>query len=161
MLKLAHSFLGSPINRAIALALTTGMRRGEICALRWSDLNENGTITVSRALGVRKGGYYEKEPKTRESRRTIPLAPWLYSYLVSYRDYAREDLRMIGAEFGDPYILGTQEPKSKPYTPNKLSREFKAFCSANGFDCSFHDLRHTFASMLIAEGVDVEQSQAI
>lgn len=57
---------------AIEFALTTGMCRGEVCALRWSDLGDDGAITVWRALGSADSGYYVKEPKTRRSR-AIPL----------------------------------------------------------------------------------------
>lgn len=72
MLLIARRALPTPLSIAIELALTTGMRRGEVCALRWSDLGNDGTITVNRALGNADGGFYEKEPKTLDSKRTIP-----------------------------------------------------------------------------------------
>ncbi len=56
---------------------------------------------------------------------------------------------------GDPFILGTQEPDSCPYNPTQLGKDFAAFCKMNGFSCTFHDLRHTFAIMMIAAGTDV------
>ena len=55
----------------------------------------------------------------------------------------------------DPYILGTQEPESRYYNPTQLGKDFAAFCKMNGFKCTFHDLRHTFATMMIAGGTDV------
>ena len=61
----------------------------------------------------------------------------------------------LGVPFGDPYILGTPDPDSRPYHPTRLTREFKSFCKMNGFEMTFHDLRHTFASMMIAGGTDV------
>lgn len=71
-----------PLATAIELALTTGMRRGEICALRWSDLDEEkGTISVTHALGNGEGGYYLKEPKTCDSLRTIPLTAHVFALL--------------------------------------------------------------------------------
>ena len=57
--------------------------------------------------------------------------------------------------FGDPYVLGTPDPKSRPYHPSQLSKDFHAFCKMNGFGLTFHDLRHTFATMMIAGGTDV------
>ena len=72
MLRLAVAAQPSPLGMAIVLALTTGMRRGEVCALRWSDLGDDGTVTVSHALGNAEGGFYLKESKTQSSRRTIP-----------------------------------------------------------------------------------------
>ena len=70
-----------------------------------------------------------------------------------------KDQRYVAGEldtkFGDPYILGTPGPDSRPYHPTRLSREFSAFCKMNGFHLTFHDLRHTFATMMIAGGTDV------
>lgn len=48
-----------------------------------------------------------------------------------------------------------QEPGSRPYNLQLLGKEFAAFCKMNGFNCAFHDLRHTFATMMIASGTDV------
>ena len=61
----------------------------------------------------------------------------------------------MGFDAGDPYILGTQEPASRPYNPCLLGKDFATFCMPNGFSCTFHDLRHTFAAMAIAAGVGV------
>lgn len=140
---------------AIELALTTGMRRGgEVCALRWSDLGEDGTITVSHALGNAEGDFYLKKPKTQSSRWTIPLTRHTWQAL---RDMRAESIRKMAAFglSGDPFILGTQEPDSRPYNPTQLGKDFAAFCKMNGFSCTFHDLRHTFAIMMIAAGTDV------
>ena len=142
-------------SKAIELALTTGMRRGEVCALRWSDLNDDGTITVSHALGDGKGGFYLKEPKTESSKRTIPLTKGIYNLLCTMRSATSAEAASLGVPFGDPYILGTQEPESRPYNPTALGKDFGAFCRMNGFQCTFHDLRHTFATMMIANGCDV------
>ena len=86
----------------IELALTTGMRRGEICALRWSDLNDDCTITVSHAFGLKEGGYYLKEPKTEGSRRTIPLIKRLYAVLRAIEKDRRYVASELGVPFGDP-----------------------------------------------------------
>ena len=154
MLQLARKAQPQPLGIAIEIALTTGMRRGEVCALRWSDLNDDRSINVSHALGNGPGGFYEKEPKTQSSARTIPLTKRLFEVLRAMRS----DSRRVLGEFGlsaDPYILGTQEPVSRPYNPSILGKEFAAFCKMNGFDCTFHDLRHTFATMMIGAGTDV------
>lgn len=154
MLQLARKAQPQPLGIAIEIALTTGMRRGEVCALRWSDLNDDCSINVSHALGNGPGGFYEKEPKTQSSARTIPLTKRLFEVLRAMRS----DSRRVLGEFGlsaDPYILGTQEPDSHPYNPSILGKEFAAFCKMNDFDCTFHDLRHTFATMMIGAGTDV------
>ena len=154
MMKLARAAQPQPLGMAIELALTTGMRRGEVCALRWSDLGDDGTVTVSHALGNGRGGFYEKEPKMSSSARTIPLTAHTFRALKAMRAESRSKMAEFGLA-GDPYILGTQEPESRPYNPTMLGKEFAAFCKMNGFDCTFHDLRHTFATMMIAGGTDV------
>ena len=68
-----------------------------------------------------------------------------------------ESIRKIAAFglSGDPFVLGTQEPDSRPYNPTQIGKDFAAFCKINGFRCIFYDLRHTFATMMIAAGTDV------
>lgn len=155
MLKIARRAQPEPLGIAIELALTTGMRRGEICALRWSDLNDNRTISVRRALGNGDGGFYVKEPKTQSSCRDIPLTSYTYDMLCAIRKDSKRTLAEMHVPFADPYIAGTQEPDSRPYNPSILTKEYAAFCKMNDFDCTFHDLRHTFATMMIANGTDV------
>lgn len=155
MLDLARLALPNPLAMAIELALTTGMRRGEVCALRWSDLNEDGTITVRHALGRAEGGFYEKEPKTTMSNRTIPLTKFTYDMFSAMKKDKQYVCKTLGVAFGDPYMLGTPGLDSRPYNPTMLSKDYTAFCKMNGFNCTFHDLRHTFATFMIASGVDV------
>lgn len=156
MLELARAALPNRLALAIEIALNTGMRRGEICALRWSDFNEQDhTISVRRALGHGKGGFYEKSTKTVSSTRTIPLTNYTFTVLNAMHKDSVRMLESLGVTKADPYILGSQEPDSRPYNPSILGKDFSAFCKMNGFDCTFHDLRHTFATMTIAGGVDV------
>lgn len=155
MLLIARRALPTPLSIAIELALTTGMRRGEVCALRWSDLGNDGTIPVNRALGNADGGFYEKEPKTLDSKRTIPLTAFTARALGAIKEDKQRICKSLGVRFGDPYILGTIGADSKPYNPTQLGKDFAAFCKMNGFDCTFHDLRHTFATFLIGSGTDV------
>lgn len=118
MLALAREAIGQPLGLAIELALTTGMRRGEVCALRWSDLNDDGSVTVSHALGNGEGGFYLKEPKTGSSARTIP----------PHEEHLRETAGMAqgGAPAGPrvrlrprrrvhPGHLGARQPPIQPH----------------------------------------------
>ena len=154
LLRLACEGEPEPLALAIELALTTGMRRGEVCGLRWSDIGEQ-TVTVNRVVSLDDGTPYVKEPKTQSSCRTIPLTKRLYAVLRAIEKDRRHVASELGVPFGDPYILGTPDPDSRPLHPTRLTREFKSFCRMNGFEMTFHDLRHTFASMMIASGTDV------
>ena len=72
MLRLAMEAEPRPLGLAAKIALTTGMRRDEVCALRWSDLSDDGTITVSHAPGDGDGGSHVEGPKAGSPARTIP-----------------------------------------------------------------------------------------
>ena len=154
MFKIAQAAEPSPLALAVELALTTGMRRGEICGLRWSDIGEC-EVTVNRAISLDCGKVYEKDPKTEGSRRTIPLTKRLYAVLRAIEKDKQYVSRELDVPFSDPFVLGTPDPDSRPYHPTQLTRDFHAFCKMNGFDLTFHDLRHTFATMMIAGGTDV------
>lgn len=155
MLALALSATNdSNLALAIVIALNTGLRREEVCGLRWSDY-DGSAIHVRRAIGEGEGGLYVKDPKTRESKRSVPLTSMLKHVLQEKYDVLRVNRDFFGSTVTDPYILGTYEMESKPYHPGKLTKDFRVFRDLHGFDCTFHDLRHTFATMLISEGVDI------
>lgn len=119
------------LHRAILLAALTGARRGELCALRWRDLNtETGTLAISKAManGV------EGDTKTHQ-QRTLAIDP--------------EALGTPGS--ADSFILtGTDRPASA----NVLTQRFKALAVSLGMPFTFHSLRRFSATTLIAEGVD-------
>ena len=60
----------------------------------------------------------------------------------------------LKVNLANTYILGTLESEIRPYNPTQLGKDFAAFCKMNDFDCTLHDLRHTFATFMIAEGAD-------
>lgn len=155
MLRLAREAQPQMLGYIIEVALTTGLRRGEVCALRASDLLEERALVVRRSLGNGQGGYYEKAPKTESSVRTLPLSTRTWSGLNALKKDMLRTLAEFGATEADPYLFGTWEADSRPYNPTKLGKEFSAFCKMNGFDCTFHDLRHTFATMMIGQGTDI------
>lgn len=155
MLPIARRALPTPLSIAIELALSTGLRRGEILAHRWPDLGDDGNLTINHALDTAEVGFYEKEPKTTVSKRTISLTAFTARTLYVIREGKQRRCKSLSIKFGDPYILGTLGIDSKPYNPTQLGKDFAAFCKMNGFDCTFHDLRHAFATFLISSGTNV------
>lgn len=87
--------------------------------------------------------------------RALPLSTRTWSGLNALKKDMLRTLAEFGAPNADPYLFGTWDVDSRPYNPTKLGKEFSAFCKMNGFSCTFHDLRHTFATMMIGRGTDI------
>lgn len=159
----------------VELALLTGMRQAEVCGLRWKDVDmvgngqyPTGSIHVCNVLSRAGSTFIEKGPKTKAGDRHIPLNDDLKAVLVARRaQQAREmeDAGMDLAPFGgnpplDYYVGGNVN--GGYFNPTVLSRSWRGFSQGNelrgikGRRASFHDLRHTFATRAIHEGVDVE-----
>ena len=154
---------------AVQLAVRTGMRQGEICALRWRDVDPSGgRIHVTHAIGQAGGRFYVKAPKNEGSVRSIAVPHDLMAVLGARREAVRGELAAGGvregqrgyeAAFGSLYVVGGLDGGF--YTPTILSRDWKALATALGIvdtqgrRATFHDLRHTFATVAIAAGEDV------
>lgn len=145
---------------AIRLSLAAGLRRGEVCGLRWKDIDLAArTLSVRRAVarGGDGGGCYVKLPKTKSSRRTLPLEPSLAEALRGRMLTQMRRCAEAGIEFAEGlYVLGDIDGSF--LVPGTLASRFaevaKTFGIAGG-ECRFHWLRHTFATSMISAGVDV------
>jgi integrase len=136
------------------VALGTGIRRGELLALRWSDVGAK-EISVERSLEqTRQGGLRFKGPKTRYGRRTVPLPGWAIAEFMRYRKEQLERCMALGA--GRPELVFTTI-HGEPIPPNNLSRDWARTIRAKKLPkVSFHALRHTHASiLLVADRLDV------
>ncbi len=143
----------SPIAK---LALATGMRRGELLALRWQDIDlDRGRITVARSLEQTKAGLRFKETKTRHGRRNITLP---ISAVADLRAHWRErqEIRLrLGIGKSPPDSLVFCDIEGNPTIPQSVSQAWGKVAEAAKVEATFHSLRHTHASHLIAAGVDI------
>lgn len=163
------SDLGSnPIAMAARIALMTGMRQGEISALRWVDVDlKRKTLRVEHALTRVGGGRYKlAAPKTPKSRRTIPIGDSLASFLRDRKAAMMFDVADMELGWDNRlYVLGT--PDGKWMNPAYLGHQWTSFARFNdirgtqGELVRFHDLRHTFATLSITKGVDVKTVSVI
>ena len=135
------------------LEITTGLRRGEICGLMWTDFDaEKETLTVRRTLHNKEGGgYYVGETKTGAGRRIIKLPPSTVQLLS-----ARKRTSISQWIFPNPI-----HPED-PIMPNSgYTRMKKLLAEARLPDMRFHDLRHTFATHALTSGVDAKTLSGI
>jgi integrase len=139
------------------LALGTGMRRGELLALRWSDLDlDRCTVRIERSLEETKAGLKFKGPKTRHGRRTISLPSSVIEPLRAHRKMQLEQRVAVGLGKPDDETLVFSLPDGSPMSPDNLSRDWRdAVKSRKLPQVMFHALRHTHASALIAKRLDI------
>lgn len=138
-----------------SVALAIGLRKGEVSALRWSDVDmDAGTLRVTGTLKRMKGeGLVRDEPKTSRSRRTVPLPGVCVDALRAHRIAQAQERLAQGARWKDlDYVFTTRV--GTPLDPRNLTRQFQTACLRAGLPPTrFHDLRHTCASLLLAQGV--------
>jgi len=140
----------------VVLALSTGARRGEMLALNWENVDlDAGTIKIERSLEQTKAGLRFKAPKTKNGRRVVSLPPIAVDALRAHRR-RRLELRMaLGQGKPEPDALVFSAFDDSPIPPNNLSRDWRRFVLARKLPrISFHGLRHSHVSALIAGGVD-------
>jgi integrase len=144
-----------PLEAFWRLAIYTGMRRGELLALKWSDLElDAGALFVQRALSRGETSRLEEgEPKSQSGRRRIALSPSVVESLRRHRVRQLEYRLSIGDAYKDRGYVFVNETGGYVH-PNTLYRRFRDLIARAGVPTiRFHDLRHTSATLLLAEGV--------
>jgi len=143
----------TPLFLLASLALGTGARRGELLALRWRDINLNtGRMTIERSLEQSgEFGVRSKAPKTKNGKRTISLPDHIVAGLGQHwREQQEQRLALgLGRAPDDAPVLAA--PDGAPLSPDTVSKQWER--AATGV--TLHSLRHTHASTLLANGVDV------
>ena len=134
------------------LEAATGMRRGEICGLKWDDIDlQSGEINISRQAAVVDGKISICTPKTKSSSRTIIIPPKVAGVLREYK-------RNVFSEWVFPSPLDNEKPRH-PCSVTKIL--YKLLDRIGCKRVRFHDLRHTFATNAIASGMDIKTLSSI
>jgi len=144
------------IGPAIAVAVSTGLRLGELLGLSWKDIDlGEGTLAVRRSLArTAGGGWALAETKTARSRRTIPLPSTAAAALLRRRDRQAQARDAAGAAWQDRDELVFTDIVGRPMRPDNVSYRFQRVRTAVGLPhIRFHDLRHSAATLMLAEGV--------
>ncbi len=141
----------------ITLGILTGLRRGEILGLEWAaiDFNEK-TISITQASQIIPGqGVVTTAPKTATSNRVITVPEIVINLLKSFKAAQNQDRLKCGELWENSNRLLVQW-NGKPMHPNTIDRWFPRFLEKNGLPIiRFHDLRHSAASIMITQGIDV------
>ncbi len=154
MLRVARGWEWFPM---ILTAVSIGVRQGELLALRWRDIDLGMlTVAVTRSLYRRNGKHYFKEPKTKHSRRTIDMTPSLASFLREYWTDRAAYFDVLGYSLsGDDLVFSRYD--GSPIDASSLTHGFARIIRDAGLPRTrFHDLRHTFASMMLLAGVNMK-----
>jgi integrase len=141
----------------LRLAAGTGARRGELCALRWSDIDlDPGTVLIARAMVHGSDGMVERSTKTHSARR-IALDADTVAALSKYRARTAERAGECGVGLPEDARVFSFEPNGgTPWRPDVVTNRFNKLRRKAGLDSvRLHDLRHYVATRLIAAGVPV------
>jgi len=141
----------------VYLTVDTGMRSGEVAGLRWSDIDlDNGIVTVDKQRQYVSGyGTFEKAPKTDNGFRTITISKTITAMLRQYRGQQIEDSFKLGDAWKNDNLVFVHENGTALH-PHRPYKWFTEFLECHGLPkITYHQLRHTNASLLISAGVDV------
>ncbi|MDQ6853872.1 MAG: site-specific integrase [Actinomycetota bacterium] len=138
------------------LAITTGMRQGELLGLRWRDVDlEGSSLRVTGSIQyVRGQGLRVSSPKTRRSRRQVMLSSLAVDALEQRRDTQKEERARESENWVDGDFVFTSRNGKPIYATNIVNRAFPKLLGDAGLPrIRFHDLRHTAATLLLGQGV--------
>ena len=158
---IANQLEFEPLKYQVIYKITAalGLRRGEVAALKWEDIDlDNKTVKICRAAANVTGGTIVKDTKTKRSAASLPLTKALADTLRHYREYSELDKKKYGL---DTNFLFYQN-NGNVISLGAISHWFKSLCKRLGIEgITFHCLRHTCATTMLQNGVDIATVAAI
>lgn len=162
--RLLDTARGDRLEALWTVAVCTGCREGEMLGLKWDDVDWDAAVLAIRRtlVGMRGGVPAFAEPKTTRGRRDIPLPEDAVSALRAHRARQNEERLAAGPDYADSGLIFATHIGT-PLRARNVVRDFKALLGRAGLPSAVrvHDLRHTAASLLLAEGTDVATAAAI
>ncbi len=147
----------------LTMAVVTGMRRGELLALTWSNIDfERHSLQVVHTVDyIPKYGYVQTEPKTKAGKRLIRLPAFLMDMLEAHRVQQWEQCSKVGTAWENRDLV-FPDLKGGYFNPNYLLRVFKKILENAGVPhMHFHDLRHSAATILLCMGINIKVIQSL
>ena len=138
------------------LAMVTGARRGELCALAWDRVDfTTGVLTIRSSIAQYGRRTWEKHTKTHQQRR-ITLDDGTLALLMAYFQHCADRAKELGFELPEDARIFSLSPDGSTWLkPDSVGQRFVRMCKRLGWDMNIHQLRHYSATELIAAGVDV------
>lgn len=151
---LLNAFKNTDIFIPVALAISTGLRRGEALALRWSDIDfENKTLSISQNIVPLKRGYIFTTTKSEKSRRTILITDNIIKLLEQQKELQEKNKKLLGEIYKDNDLVSCY-PDGAPFNPSSFSHMFAKVLKKNNLShIRFHDLRHLNATLMLKSNI--------
>lgn len=154
-------FRGDILETVLMIAVTYGLRRSEVCGLRWDAVDfEAETIHVHHTAVVANGRVvYSDNTKTATSNRVLPLTPSMRDYLLEVKERQEKNREIFGEAYTDSGYISVKD-NGVPIDPNFVTHHFLRVLKANNFPAMrFHDLRHSVVYALRKGGCDLKDIQ--
>ena len=147
-----------PLKVVFTLLCTTGMRRGEVLGIRWSDVDfDNARLRVQQTLTSVEYVLVYGEPKTSRGRRSVPFDPTTLAVLRQHRARQNETRLLMGSDWNNARDLVMVKPDGSPVHPDTVSNTFDRRVRACGLPrIRLHDLRHTWATLALEANIPVK-----
>jgi integrase len=153
---MAEAWKDPNLGALVWVAMATGARRGELCALRWRHIDTlEGVLVIRSAIAQARCGLWEKDTKFHQ-RRHVALDPVTCTILDTYRQERHRRAAAVGVTLSDDgFVFSAQPDALACWSPQELSRQYRRLVDRLGIHTSLHKLRHYSATELIRAGVDV------
>jgi integrase len=157
--RLLSTARGDRLEALYVLAVTAGLRQGELLGLRWADIDlETGTLTIKRSLRYEKDGPYYTEGKRDHSRRRVELGASTVAAIKAHRKRQNQE-RLAYAGLWEDHDLIFPDENGHPIRARNLARRFHKLLKRAGLEdlgLTFHGLRHTCATLMLLGDVPVK-----
>lgn len=153
-----HLAQGTDFYLALLLLVTLGLRRGELAGLQWKHIDFNhGTVTISDTIVTVNGKPVQKPPKSVSGNRALSMGPELITVLKKAR--AEHFTKALSGQIQNTgYVI--HKRNGEPYNPDSLTQKWERFLEKNNLrKLRLHDLRHSCATLMIANGIDPKTVQ--
>ena len=159
--QLMNAVKGTDMYLFVVLEIFLGLRRGELAALKWEDVDlDNGIVHITKNKVIADGKKITKAPKSQAGTRDIAMGDKLTAILKKEKLKYLEDKLKYGAEFIDSGNV-IRQPKGNEFSPDSLTQKWIRFRKAKGLkEIRLHDLRHTCATAMLNADVNIKVIQS-